>query len=606
MVSKKRVNLVFATVLIAGIFFVGLWAFSSVEAANLIREPENAEAVSLTSGPTFKGSLSNKSPTWNRAVSTSSPDPSCGLSLKDHANNGQAYRVIPFQVTNTSPVTVTVNGLGTTLADTVIYIYCNFNAAKPLNSGVAYDDNDGQGDLSAFLIRDNIVLATKTTYYLVISTDSAGDYGRYQLDFSSNVRLGLEDPLTCNGDTVTFDYGPPPDWQVLNNKTGNPVEWANLATCGESSNYATGHGDAACASSELQGGGSGAYDTILRSTRFSLQDVYTATLRYWVNYQNLNGEDHLVLQISTNNGGSWTTLLNWDEDHPSKGYHDTPGEYVEVDLTPYKGNSQVYLRWWYADPVGRVGDLDRYVQLDEVGLDCNIPSIELETVVSTTPGICGTEDTVSVAPGTDVHICHKATNTGGVPFALSDHGDNVWGMIIGQEFLHEPGVETWMSYTFEFNETTRITGTWTAYNPGPTDVASDTDSATVIVVPPSIVVTGTVSLIPNCSIDTKIVRVAPGTEVYRCYIVTNTGLTPFTLYHVEDSILGVVVPPDTSMLLEPGDIQIQGFNKMPFYSTTRIDMTWTAYNAGPTDVAIASDSAWVIMDATVFLPMVYK
>ncbi|MGH2536213.1 MAG: DUF7507 domain-containing protein, partial [Candidatus Promineifilaceae bacterium] len=135
---------------------------------------------------------------------------------------------------------------------------------------------------------------------------------------TATVLIAVDDPLVCNGDPVGFDVGIPLDWASINNAPGNPVFWANLLTCEEGGNYTGGAGDVACASSDLQGGGSGLYDTELRSNPFDLTGgVNTISLDYLANYANFGGVDFLDLDISADGGVSWTNLLSWNEDHGS-------------------------------------------------------------------------------------------------------------------------------------------------------------------------------------------------------------------------------------------------------------------------------------------------
>jgi hypothetical protein len=163
--------------------------------------------------------------------------------------------------------------------------------------------------------------------------------------------------------TEDFESGAP-GWVSINNEVGNPVTWvANLTDCGEAANYTNGSGLPACASSELQAGGSGAYDTELRTPFFDLSAFSVVTLGYTANYQN-NGDDLLDLDVSTNGGASWTNLLSWQESHGA--LRATPGEDVNVDLSTYAGNASVLLRWHYYDPVGPAASKDLYAQIDNV------------------------------------------------------------------------------------------------------------------------------------------------------------------------------------------------------------------------------------------------
>ena len=170
------------------------------------------------------------------------------------------------------------------------------------------------------------------------------------------------DPVACSN-VVGFDVGIPSDWHVLDNVNGGLV-WSDIAGAGELGNYTGGSGNAATVSSDVFGPAD--FDTELRSPAFSLAGATEASLDYLVNYQNFAAFDFLDVDISTDGGSSWTTLLSWNEDHG--GFRGTPGEAVSLDLNAYAGMSDLTLRWRYYDPT--TFDWDWYAQIDDVGLAC--------------------------------------------------------------------------------------------------------------------------------------------------------------------------------------------------------------------------------------------
>ncbi len=178
-------------------------------------------------------------------------------------------------------------------------------------------------------------------------------------------------PLICNASPERFNSGIPLNWTVINNASSNPVVWTDIGSCGESGNWASGDGEGACASSDLQGP-SGLYDTELRSPSLNFTTVSTATLTYIANYQNFSGGDFLDLGVSTDGGNNWTTLLSWNEDHPATNFRSAPGEAVTITLDAYAHEPDVMLRWHYHDPIGPIESDDWYVQVDNVGIDCGI------------------------------------------------------------------------------------------------------------------------------------------------------------------------------------------------------------------------------------------
>jgi hypothetical protein len=107
----------------------------------------------------------------------------------------------------------------------------------------------------------------------------------------------------------------------------------------------------------------------------------------------------------------------------------------------------------------------------------------------------------------------------------------------------------------------------------------------------SIVFNKTVGTNPSTCAATTSIMVLTGTEVTYCYEVTNTGNLTMTLHTLEDDQLGTLLN-NFSYSLAP--------NASTFVTQTATitqdvtnNATWTAFNAGPSDVVSATASASV-------------
>lgn len=221
------------------------------------------------------------------------------------------------------------------------------------------------------------------------------------------------------------------------------------------------------------------------------------------------------------------------------------------------------------------------------------PAISLDKTVGTDPSVCATADEIAIPAVADVTYCYEVTNTGTLTLSLHDLGDGELGPILNDfPFILVPGASAFLTQTAAISATTINTATWTAYNAGPTDVVSATDSATVTVgeLPgAAISLTKTMGTDPSLCAETDELTVESGTEVTYCYEVINTGDITLTLHDLDDTDLGPIVssfPHD----LEPG---ANFFITQTLIVTSSVvnTATWTAYNSGPTDVVTATASA---------------
>jgi hypothetical protein len=109
------------------------------------------------------------------------------------------------------------------------------------------------------------------------------------------------------------------------------------------------------------------------------------------------------------------------------------------------------------------------------------PALRLDLTVGPAGGGCPTEKRIRVAPGSTVTYCYRVINTGTVDFASARLVDSAFGTLLSDADLPLAKDGAYF-YIIErtVTLTTTHTATWTAYNPGPADEASASDSALVL------------------------------------------------------------------------------------------------------------------------------
>lgn len=154
----------------------------------------------------FSGTLSASSPVYDR-IYGGLVSLDCQSNVYDSSMNGQYYEVFCMRVTNTDPIEIWVDANGTNISDTVMTLYCEpFDPSQPQLNVISYDDDDGPGLLSAFLLADNIHLVPGTNYYLVFSTFSSAVTGDFVIQTSDNVTVCVVDVETSPWGTVKNLY----------------------------------------------------------------------------------------------------------------------------------------------------------------------------------------------------------------------------------------------------------------------------------------------------------------------------------------------------------------------------------------------------------------
>jgi hypothetical protein len=103
---------------------------------------------------------------------------------------------------------------------------------------------------------------------------------------------------------------------------------------------------------------------------------------------------------------------------------------------------------------------------------------------------CGPDENFAVPPGTDILFCYLAANIGTITLTRHDLADSAATIFTDYPFVLDPGFGAWITQIRRAGATTTNNAQWTAYNPGPVDVASDFDSSIITVTPPLLACNG--------------------------------------------------------------------------------------------------------------------
>ena len=139
---------------------------------------------------TISGLVSIATPTWTRVFSTADADPECGMTSLVSGFDPLPYVLTRIEATGTADVDLelAVIGAGTDIEDTTLAVYCaQFNPEDPQENLLAYDDDDGDGALSAFSASDGVTLTPGEIYVVVLSPFNLQnpDDWNYQIDITS-------------------------------------------------------------------------------------------------------------------------------------------------------------------------------------------------------------------------------------------------------------------------------------------------------------------------------------------------------------------------------------------------------------------------------------
>ncbi|MBI5155602.1 hypothetical protein HZA57_10235, partial [Candidatus Poribacteria bacterium] len=246
-------------------------------------------------------------------------------------------------------------------------------------------------------------------------------------------------------------------------------------------------------------------------------------------------------------------------------------------------------------------------QTDSATVNVTPPEISLSLTVGTESDECATSDEVTVVPGTTVYFCYTVTNTGDVTVTNHDLADTAIGPLFsGEAVTLGPGEShTFPSFVVRVPPTNSVvatntftnTATWTSRDAFGNS-AEASDSATVNVLLPEISLDVTVGTDPTTCSMTDEITVLPGTTVYFCYTVTNTGMVTLTEHDLEDTLIGVFLD-GLNVTLGPGEsLSVPHFfpsgPSSSFFATETVtnEAVWTARDGFGHETE-ASDSATV-------------
>jgi len=167
--------------------------------------------------------------------------------------------------------------------------------------------------------------------------------------------------------------------------------------------------------------------------------------------------------------------------------------------------------------------------------------VDLVKTVGTEHEVCATTKSIAVHRGTEVTYCYWVMNTGSERLEINTLFDDQLGEIaIAPEYHIDPGRSGYILQTAVITDNVTNIATWTGVS-ADSDVATDSDTATVTLLPPELELVKTVGLDRSLCAATDAIDVALGTEVTYCYTVHNTGTENLITHDLVDDQLGLIL-----------------------------------------------------------------
>lgn len=110
---------------------------------------------------------------------------------------------------------------------------------------------------------------------------------------------------------------------------------------------------------------------------------------------------------------------------------------------------------------------------------------------------CAVDKSFAVPPGTDIRFCYFAGNSGTVTFSRHDLSDSFGTIFTNYPQVLNPGVAMYLMYNRQPLSSGSNVAQWSAYNPGPTDLASASASTPIAITAPLVSCNGPTSTFSN-------------------------------------------------------------------------------------------------------------
>ena len=154
------------------------------------------------------------------------------------------------------------------------------------------------------------------------------------------------------------------------------------------------------------------------------------------------------------------------------------GESTSVTESAFVFESRLAVAEWTAYNIGPL-DINQAIAAARVNVEP--ASVRLRKTVGLEQNVCASDSFLVVDPGTTVTFCFQIENTGPGTLTRHDLEDDLLGVILDTEELDlAAGESLFITRSATINEETWASATWTAYNPGPNDIATSSSSALVV------------------------------------------------------------------------------------------------------------------------------